>query len=149
MKLLTTLLPYQQEAVDKLGKIKVGALFMEQGTGKTRTALSLAKSRLDKGRVDVILWLCPCSVKKNLREDLAYHCGEIPAEIIVRGIESLSSSDRLYMMLLRLVETHKVFLVVDESNLVKNKLAIRTERIIELSKHCQYKLILNGICINF
>ena len=148
MKLLTELLPYQQEAVDKLIKIKVGALYLEQGTGKTRTSLSMIQPRLEKGRVDVVLWLCPCSVKKNLREDLAYHCGQMPDEIVIRGIESLSSSDRLYLMLLKLVETHKVFLIVDESNLVKNKMAIRTERIIELSKRCQYKLILNGTPIS-
>ena len=148
MKLCTTLLPYQEAAVNKLSKIKVGALYMEQGTGKTRTTLSLVQPRLDTGKVDVILWLCPCSVKRNLGEDIAYHCGEMPQEIIIRGIESLSSSDRLYLMLLRLVETHKVFLIVDESNLVKNKSAIRTERIIELSKRCQYKLILNGTPIS-
>lgn len=148
MKIKTELLPYQDEAVSKLSKIKVGALYMEQGTGKTRTTLSLIKKRFDTGKIDVILWLCPCSVKRNLKEDLTYHCGELPEEIVVRGIESLSSSDRLYMMLLRLVQTHKVFLVVDESNLVKNKLAIRTERIVDLSKHCQYKLILNGTPIS-
>jgi len=148
MKLCTSLLPHQEAAVNKLTKIKVGALYMEQGTGKTRTTLSLVQPRLDAGKVDVILWLCPCSVKRNLREDITFHCGELPEEIVIRGIESLSSSDRLYLMLLRLVETHKVFLVVDESNLVKNKNAIRTERIIELSKRCQYKLILNGTPIS-
>lgn len=148
MTITTNLLPYQQEAVDKLSKLKVGALYMEQGTGKTRTALSLIEPRITSGKVDVVLWLCPCSVKRNLREDLAYHCGSMPEEIIIRGIESLSSSDRLYLQLMRLVETHKVFLIVDESNLVKNKMAIRTERIIELSKRCKYKLILNGTPIS-
>ena len=117
---------------------------MEQGTGKTRTTLELVKMRLDKGRVDCVLWLCPCSVKNNLREDIIYHCGEMPENIIIRGIESLSSSDKLYMQLLRLVETHSVYLIVDESNLVKNKRAIRTSRIIVLSKQCKYKIILNG-----
>lgn len=140
----TTLYPYQAEAVEKLCHLRVGALFMEQGTGKTRTTLGLLKPRLDAGKVDVVLWLCPCSVKKNLAEDILYHCGGMPSEIIIRGIESLSSSDRLYLQLHRLVQEHKVFLVVDESALVKNKKAIRTERIIELSSHCQYKLILNG-----
>ena len=148
MTLLTELLPYQEDAVSKLSKIKVGALYMEQGTGKTRTTLSLISPRLENGKVDVVLWLCPCSVKRNLKEDLAFHCGEVPEEIIIRGVESLSSSDRLYLMLLKLVQTHKVFLIVDESNLVKNKMAIRTERIIELSRHCQYKLILNGTPIS-
>lgn len=145
---ITDLLPYQQDAVSKLSQLKVGALYMEQGTGKTRTALSLIGPRLAAGKVDCVLWLCPCSVKKNLKEDLIFHCGGMPEEIVIRGIESLSSSDRLYMQLMRLVETHQVFLIVDESNLTKNKLAIRTSRIIELSKHCRYKLILNGTPIS-
>ena len=104
MRLLTDLLDYQQDAVDKLSKIKVGALYMEQGTGKTRTTLSLIEPRLNAGKVEAVLWLCPCSVKRNLREDIIYHCGEFPREILIFGIESLSSSDRLYLRLMELVE---------------------------------------------
>lgn len=148
MKILTDLMPHQKTAVEKLGKLKVAALYMEQGTGKTRTMLSLIQPRLDKGKVDVVLWLCPCSVKKSLRDDLAYHCGEVPSEIIIRGIESLSSSDKLYMQLLKLVEQHRVYLVVDESNLIKNPGAIRTERVTAISQRCQYKAILNGTPIS-
>lgn len=121
---------------------------MEQGTGKTRTALELARKRLTAGRADVVLWLCPCSVKKNLKDDLLFHCGGMPDEVVVRGIESLSSSDKLYLQLLRLVETHNVFLVVDETTLTKNPNAIRTERIIKLSEKCPYRLILNGTPIS-
>lgn len=148
MNLITKLLPHQEEAYQKLKSLKVGALLMEQGTGKTRTALELARKRLDAGRADVVLWLCPCSVKKNLKEDLFFHCGGYPEEIIIRGIESLSSSDRLYLQLMRLAETHKVFLVVDETTLTKNPRAIRTERITVLSEKCPYKLILNGTPIS-
>lgn len=148
MKIDTQLLPHQRDAVEKLRKIKIGALYMEQGTGKTRTALELISKRLDKSKVDVALWLCPCSVKKNLKEDLSYYCGEFPKEVIIRGIESLSSADILYMKLLELVKKYRVFLIVDESNLTKNKDAIRTQRIIELSQHCKYKLILNGTPIS-
>ena len=123
---------------------------MEQGTGKTRTALEIIKNKTDKGKVEVVLWLCPCSVKNNLKEDVIKHTGQKPSEnnIIIRGIESLSSSDRLYLQLLELVKNYKVYLIVDESNLVKNKLAIRTERIINLSAFCKYKLILNGTPIS-
>lgn len=148
MELKTELYPWQRAAVDKLIAIRVGALYMEMGTGKTRTALELFKRRLDAGKVDVCLWLCPCSVKKNLRDDLLFHCGAVPEQIIIRGIESLSSSSRLYAMLLRLVQTHRVFLVVDESNLVKNHSAIRTARITALSKLCPYRYILNGTPIS-
>lgn len=150
MILKTKLYEYQSKAVDKLLKLKVGALYMEQGTGKTRTALEIIKNKTDKGKVEVVLWLCPCSVKNNLKEDVIKHTGQKPSEnnIIIREIESLSSSDRLYLQLLELVKNYKVYLIVDESNLVKNKLAIRTERIINLSAFCKYKLILNGTPIS-
>ena len=150
MILKTRLYEYQSKAVDKLSKLKVGALYMEQGTGKTRTALEIIKNKIDKGKAEVILWLCPCSVKNNLKEDIEKHTGDLPTEnnIIIRGIESLSSSDRLYLQLLELVKNYKVYLIVDESNLVKNKLAIRTERIIEISSFCKYKMILNGTPIS-
>ena len=36
MDLLTDLFEYQKRCVEKLRKIKIGALYMEQGTGKTR-----------------------------------------------------------------------------------------------------------------
>ena len=43
----TELYEHQQEAVDKLIRLKVGALLMEMGTGKTRTALEIESRRLD------------------------------------------------------------------------------------------------------
>lgn len=144
MNILTKLYPHQQSAVDKLSKIKVGALYMEQGTGKTRTTLELIRRRLLCGKTDYVLWLCPCSVKKNLYDDIIYHCGDFPKNFEIEGIESLSSSDGLFLKLLKTVESHKVYLIVDESNLVKNPKAIRTERIIKLAEKCKYKLILNG-----
>lgn len=150
MILKTRLYEYQSKAVNKLSKLKVGALYMEQGTGKTRTALEIIKNKTDKSKAEVILWLCPCSVKNNLKEDIIKHTGDLPTKnnIIIRGIESLSSSDRLYLQLLELVKNYKVYLIVDESNLVKNKLAIRTERIITIASFCKYKMILNGTPIS-
>ena len=47
----------QQEAIEKLSKLKVGALFMEMGTGKTKVALDLINSK--KNKVDYVLWICP------------------------------------------------------------------------------------------
>lgn len=45
---MTELLPYQREAVTKLLPSRVGALFMEMGTGKTRTAIELVRLRQKK-----------------------------------------------------------------------------------------------------
>lgn len=121
---------------------------MEMGTGKTRTAIELAYGRLQKGKIDTVLWLCPCSVKTTIRRELERHIGGDLSEFVIAGIESLSSSIKLNAELLDLVKTKKVMLVVDESNLVKNHQAKRTENIIRLAGHCQYKLILNGTPIS-
>lgn len=141
----TNLLEHQQKAYDKLKSLTVGALFMEMGTGKTRTALELIKLRLDNNKVDYILWLCPCRVKKDLKLELSKHT-DIKVDIV--GIETLSTSIRENSRLLDLVQSKKVYLIVDESSLVKNKEAIRTQNIIRLSQYCKYKLILNGTPIS-
>ena len=144
MQMKTDLFEYQKKAFEKLRHIKVGALYMEMGTGKTRTALELIKLRMDAGKIDHVLWLCPCSVKTNLLVDIKFHCAEPYDWLTVAGIESLSSSDRLYLKLLDLMSNKNVFLIIDESNLVKNFFAIRTKRIANMAKACRYKLILNG-----
>lgn len=143
MILKTDLYKHQIKAVEKLQHIKVGALYMEMGTGKTRTALELIKLRLDVGKVDKVLWLCPCSVKESLRRDLLKHVDDI-SHITICGIETLSSSIKANSDLLDLVQNNSVYLIVDESNLVKNHMAKRTQNIIRLAEKCKYKLILNG-----
>ena len=147
MKLLTELQPHQDAAVEKLSKIKIGAAYMEMGTGKTRTALELIIRRLVAGKVNYAIWLCPCSVKSEIEAEIKKHVdGKLP--ITIAGIESLSSSIRLNIKLLKLVRENQVFLIVDESNLVKNNRAKRTENIQRLSDNCKYKLILNGTPIS-
>ena len=51
----TELYEHQQEAVDKLIRLKVGALLMEMGTGKTRTALEIESRRLDAGKIEHVI----------------------------------------------------------------------------------------------
>lgn len=144
MELLTELYDHQIRSVEKLRHIKVGALYMEMGTGKTRAALELINIRLNADKVDHVLWLCPCSVKTNLKYDIIKHVGELPNNFTICGIETLSSSVRANSELLALVRSKRCYLIVDESNLVKNHMAQRTKNIIRLAGYCTYKLILNG-----
>lgn len=149
MKLKNELLPYQKNAVEKLRKVKVGALFMEQGTGKTITALELYRLRMDEKKVDGLVWLCPCAAKQNIKEEMFKQLPEeMLKNIIVCGIESLSTSIRLNSYLLQIIRDGKKYLVVDESLLIKNPYAYRTRNIDRLAEHCQYKLILNGTPIS-
>ena len=148
MELLTSLFPWQEEAVKKLLPLRIGALYMEMGLGKTRTVLEIIKPRLDRDKIDAVLWLCPCSVRENLKQDILKHADGALPKIIIYGIESLSSSLRIYDLLMRLVTNKRIMLVVDESNLVKNFHAIRTRRIANLAERCPYRMILNGTPIS-
>lgn len=149
MNLVTDLYEHQRKATEKLSKIKVGALYMEMGTGKTRVALELIKTRLEKKRIDYVIWLCPCSVKENLKRDIIKHTGNFDGKLFtIFGIETLSSSIKVNVELLELVQTTNCMLIVDESNMVKNHKAKRTKNIIRLGEHCKYKLILNGTPIS-
>ncbi len=149
MRLKNPLLDYQQCAVDKLKKLKVGALFMEQGTGKTITALELCRLRLEAGKVDHILWLCPCSTKQSVKEEIQKQAPpRLRHAVTLCGIETLSRSIRVNDYLLLLTERFRCYLVVDESLLVKNPYTYRSQNVERLSSRCRYKLILNGMPIS-
>lgn len=150
MMIKKELLGYQKAAVEKLKKYKIGALYMDMGTGKTLTALQLIKDRLDQNKIDHCLWLCPCSIKKETEENIR-DCAALPENFLtICGIETLSSSRKKFEKLMKLVHDKKCYLIVDESLLVKNFYAKRSENIIKLSQYTKYKLILNGtpLCKN-
>lgn len=129
----------QQEAFEKFSNLKVGALFMKQGTGKTRVALELIKST----DCDFVLFLCPFSTKSNLRVEIDKWGFDRSFEIV--GYETLSSSDRTYLKLLALQKQyHKIFIVADESVFIKNSDSKRFERMLKLRDMSEYRLILNG-----
>ena len=77
----TELLPYQADAVAKILPSRVGALFMEMGTGKTRTAIELVKIRHRK--IDRVLWFCPVSLKETVRREILKHTDCTDADICV------------------------------------------------------------------
>jgi SNF2 family DNA or RNA helicase len=144
MILKTTLYDYQNQAIDKLIGLRIGALYMEMGTGKTRTALEIINQRVNAGKIDRVIWLCPCSVKVNLKLDLAKHCDGWENIIVIDGIETLSSRVKAVSDLAEIVNRYKCMLVVDESNLVKNPFALRSRRIDMIAEKCLYRMILNG-----
>lgn len=146
MFLKTSLYDFQKTAVDKLCRLKVGALYMEMGTGKTRTALELIQRRLLAGKIDRVIWLCPTSqtVKDNLVKDFNKHAEGWEPVITLCGIETLSTSVRENRRLLQLASSFRCFLVVDESLLVKNPYALRSIHISRLAERCPYRVLLNG-----
>lgn len=149
--MIEVLLDNQNKAISKLQKSKVGALFMEAGTGKTRAACELIDSVQE---VDLIIWFTPFQTKDNLSDEIwKWQEPKMPiwmnVDLEIVGIESIQNSDKLYLELIEKLEnSDNAVIVIDESLKIKNIDAKRTQRILTLSKMCEYKLILNGTPIS-
>ena len=148
--LKTKLFKHQQKAFDKLKSYNVGALFMDMGTGKTRTAIEFIEYR--KNKISNVLWLCPVSIKLTIKKDIEKHSDlkvclvpeeNLQADIYICGLESIASSDRIYFKAIKLVD-EKTFIICDESIYIKNPNSKRSYRSTNLAKNSKYKLILNG-----
>lgn len=141
------LLSSQVEAKAHLLPYKVGALFMDMGTGKTRAAIELVNSVPD---IDLVVWVGPLGTirpKDGLPSviDEVNKWGGFNSPVVYTGIESMQSSDRIYLNLRsQISEAKNPFIVVDESLKIKNVDAKRTKRLLDLGSFAQYKLILNG-----
>ena len=130
----------QQKAFEKLSKLKCGALFMRMGTGKTKVALDIINSKINK--INYILWICPFSIKNEIENERKKWYPNLKIKIV--GCESIGSSDRIYLELLKEIAGKELFTIVDESLKIKNSTAKRTQRILQIGKLSKYRLILNG-----
>lgn len=128
----------QKKAFDKFKKLKVGALFMKMGTGKTRIAIEL----VDYNKCDLLVYIAPFSTLKNIENEFIKWNLKTPYKLI--GYETIQASDRKYLELLNELENKKVFIVADESIFIKNEETKRFKRLCELRSKCKYALILNG-----
>lgn len=143
------LLYQQHQAKTKLIDYKVGALFMQPGTGKTRVAVELVNEIPD---IDLVVWIGPLRSIKPLDDSIQSIKNEVDKwggfkakEVVYMGVETIQSSDRQYLQLYSKIQTSwKPFIIVDESIKIKNHEAKRTKRLLELGKMVEYKLILNG-----
>lgn len=156
----TPLYRHQQDAVTKVARLKVGALFMDMGTGKTRTAIEIAKHKGDK--IDRVIWIAPTSLKATVAHEIEKHVTEPSVYVFddrttpkripeafwyVIGVEAVGSSDRVVLSLASLI-TSKTMLILDESSYIKNHYAKRTRRLTKLAVKARYRYILTGTPIS-
>ncbi len=156
--LTTAAYAHQRAAVEKLSRLKVGGLFMDMGTGKTRTAIELVWLR--RHRISMCVWFCPVSLMETARREILKHTTCTDADIhvfgpktresslpkvfwYIVGIESIGSSARVVCTLDKLID-EKAFIVVDESTFIKGHRAKRTKRLTLLGARTAYRLILTG-----
>jgi len=162
MSLKTELLPHQNQATEKMFPTRIGALFMEMGTGKTRTAIELIAKR--QGKISNVIWFCPVSLKETIRAEILKHTDCKDEDIYlfnhktnqrnmpdvswyIIGIESMSASARLKLAANSIIND-KSMVIVDESSYIKGHRAARTCWITDISARARYRLILTGTPIS-
>lgn len=128
----------QQDCINKMGKLKVGAIFMGMGMGKTYTICKILETK----PVNKVLYLCPKSLVETTKKLILSYEIVLP-DIRFEGIDSISMSDKLFLDLINWVDENTA-IVVDESSWIKNYCAKRTKRILELSQKTCYKFVLSG-----
>ncbi|HLP03858.1 MAG TPA: DEAD/DEAH box helicase [Paludibacter sp.] len=137
----------QSQAKSHLHDWRVGALFMEAGTGKTRVAVEIA----NETPCDLVVWIGPFQTlwpDDPTVEPITVEIekwGGFRTPVIYTGVESLKNSDRIYLNLRnRIEQAANPMIIVDESLKIKNSEAKTTKRIMDMSHLSTYKLILNG-----
>ncbi|MCQ9162984.1 SNF2-related protein [Arthrobacter sp. STN4] len=130
----------QTVALERFAKLRVGGVFMEQGMGKTRVAVELANYRTDS--LDAVLWVAPFSVLAAVETEVAKWGCTLPVRFL--GYETLAQSDRTYLEVLAWCEDRKFLIIADESTFIKNGDSKRSKRMLQLRKHADYALALNG-----
>lgn len=139
----------QKLAIEKLERLKVGALFMKMGTGKTLTACHLIYNRLLLKKCNYVVWIAPNNTFKSTKPLIKEFSEDIFNKIRFENIEAISLSDAKFLRLLKDIEGKECFVVVDESLTIKNPHSKRTNRIINrIGQSTKYKLILNGTPIS-
>lgn len=128
----------QQIAFNKFSKLKVGALFMKMGTGKTKVAIDL----VNYNKVDYLLYICPYSVKANIQSEIDKWCLNCDYDIV--GYETIQASDTIFLKILDRLKSNRNFIIADESIFIKNERTKRFARLLQFRDKCEYALILNG-----
>lgn len=159
--------PYQnqQQALDHVWGLDRFALFMEMGTGKTKTAIDYHSARMMTGQTDCWVILCPNAVRDVwAKNEIPLHCPlGLPTEIVgdltdaksrrlvewarsqdrfavVVGLESLQQKVRdgkAYNTLAEMLAGRKYGMTIDESHKVKNPDAIRSKNAESLADTAQ------------
>lgn len=159
----TSLYPHQQTAVAKLMRSRVSGLFMEMGTGKTRTAIEFTYLR--QANIDRLIWYCPVALKETVFYEIQKHTNApacaihvfdehtnprtVPGDAFwyIVGLESLGSSDRVTLTVNALT-TERTSVIVDESSYIKGHHAKRTQRLTAISERARYRMLLTGTPIS-
>ena len=156
---------HQTAALEKCGAQKHFALFMEQGTGKTKVAIDHAGTLWAAGRITAVLVVAPKGVHRQwIDGQLPEHSGtdftaacwplkELPKNVrkgydlkwLAINIDG-AKTPRGMVMCEEFMEAHegRVLMIVDESHMIKNARSKRWKAVKSLGRRAAYRMMLTG-----
>jgi SNF2 family DNA or RNA helicase len=99
----------------------------------------------DRIRIDEVVWKSDAKVAES--ELLKRSLGLVPSgtlRVLVMNVEAFSASDRAARYAQAYLKTHKVLMVIDESNCVANPKSKCTKVLVQLGGMARYRRILTG-----
>lgn len=149
---------YQLQAVNSLKDIPYGAVFHEQGLGKTKIGIDLALDWLKLSKCDSVVIVTKRSLIRNWEEELETHtftqprlltqdrksnffAFNSPATIYLTHYEVMRSEHKRLRLFLK---TRRVGIVLDESHYFKNPDSTITKALLSLSDLFVKKVIMTG-----
>lgn len=164
---------HQKRAHEKIDKMKVCALFMGTGTGKTKVALDKGVKHYCQSEIDAILILTLKGVHEQwVEEQVPTHVHpDIPyvthvwkgmkTQMEKRAFEKFLKSDKLQILtinidavkgdkawnlLRRFASKHqgRILMAIDESQEIANHTSARSEEVCKFGEMLDYKMIMSG-----
>ena len=149
---------YQKDAVNRLKNLEYGAIFHEQGLGKSKIALDLILHWLQFDKVEKVILVVKKTLVNNWKRELEHHTflncrivGNDPVEnrkafitrchIIIAHYESVPYELTRFKSLIR---ENRTAMILDESTKIKNPNAGISKVFHELSHELTKRFILTG-----
>jgi SNF2 family DNA or RNA helicase len=149
---------YQSQAVEALKDKVYGAVFHEQGLGKTKIAIDIMLYWLEHKLIDTILLVTKKSLINNWERELAshtyikpklltqngaanFHAFNSPSRVILTHYEVLRSEKSRFLLFLK---ARDVAIILDESAKIKNPDSEITKVLFQLSGLFKKRFIMTG-----
>ena len=150
--------PYQTEAFNFIKDLEYGAIFHEQGLGKTKIAIDLTLYWLEHRDIDTVLIVAKKQLVQNWIDEFNFHSYIKPftigtvkksnfyvfngvSKVVIANFEAVQVEKERFKLFLK---SRNVAIIMDESTKIKNPESKITQTFFELSSLFKIKVIMTG-----
>ena len=151
-------LSYQAQALEEIKDLEFSAIFHEQGLGKTKIAVDLLLSWLERHVVDSVLVVTKKGLLSNWQREIGKHTHINPvilSEINYKNYRTIRSSAVLFLTHFELLKTdseliellatnREAGIILDEAQKIKNPDSQLTQSVLKLAPMFKRRTILTG-----